>query len=44
MVYQLMERGQLAFVRIGRSRRIPRQALVDLARRHQVKPNESGGK
>ena len=30
-LYQLMASGQLVFVRLGRSRRIPRRALVDLA-------------
>ena len=32
-LYALMERGELAFVKIGRSRRIPRRALVELAAR-----------
>ena len=30
-LYVLMERGELAFVKIGRSRRIPRRALIALA-------------
>ncbi len=30
-LYVLMERGELAFVKLGRSRRIPRRALVELA-------------
>lgn len=30
-IYSLMEQGHLAFVKLGRSRRIPRRALVALA-------------
>ena len=30
-VYALMENGELAFVKIGRSRRIPRRGVVELA-------------
>ncbi len=30
-LYTLMDAGELAYVRIGRSRRIPRRALIDLA-------------
>jgi len=30
-VYQLMGRGELPFVKIGRSRRVPRRALVEFA-------------
>ena len=32
-VYTLMDRGQLAFVKLGRSRRIPRRAVVEMAAR-----------
>ncbi len=32
-LYTLMDHGELAFVKLGRSRRIPRRALVDLAAR-----------
>ena len=32
-VYQLMDRGQLPWAKLGRARRIPRQAVVDLAAR-----------
>ena len=32
-VYELMDRGELAFAKIGRSRRIPRRAVVELAAR-----------
>ncbi len=30
-VYALMDHGELAFVKLGRSRRIPRRAIVELA-------------
>ncbi len=30
-LYPLMERGELRFVKIGRSRRIPRRAVIALA-------------
>lgn len=30
-LYQLMETGQLPYVKIGRARRIPRRALIQLA-------------
>ena len=45
-VYALMEQGELAFVKLGRSRRIPRRALVALAARGLrggVRVTESGG-
>ena len=32
-VYALMDHGQLAFVKIGRSRRIPKRGVVELAAR-----------
>jgi excisionase family DNA binding protein len=32
MIYKLMETGQLRYVRIGRTRRIPKLALVNLAK------------
>jgi excisionase family DNA binding protein len=32
MLYKLMDGGHLHFVKIGKSRRIPRQALTNLAR------------
>jgi excisionase family DNA binding protein len=35
-VYQLLEAGQLPSVKIGRARRIPRAAIVELAARHLV--------
>jgi excisionase family DNA binding protein len=35
-VYRLMELGLLEYTRIGRSRRIPRRALVELATRNLV--------
>jgi excisionase family DNA binding protein len=35
-IYVLMDRGELPYVRIGRSRRVPHRAAVDLARRNLV--------
>ena len=32
-LYRLMDRGALPFVKLGRNRRIPRRALVELAAR-----------
>lgn len=32
MLYDLMESGQLVYVKIGRARRIPKRALIDLAK------------
>ena len=32
-LYTLMDRGELPFVKIGRSRRIPKRAVVELAAR-----------
>lgn len=36
-IYNLMETGELAFTKIGRSRRIPHRALVELAARNMVR-------
>ena len=33
-LYQIMDRGELPFVKLGRSRRIPKRALVELAAAH----------
>jgi excisionase family DNA binding protein len=33
-LYTLMDEGELAYVRIGRARRIPKRALIDLAMAH----------
>ncbi len=30
-IYTLMDHGELAFVKLGRSRRVPRRAVVELA-------------
>jgi excisionase family DNA binding protein len=30
-VYQLMDEGELRFVKLGRARRVPRRALIQLA-------------
>lgn len=35
-LYRLMERGELIYTKIGKSRRIPRRALLDLAARGLV--------
>ena len=32
-IYPFMDRGELAFVKLGRSRRIPRLAVIELAAR-----------
>lgn len=32
-IYNLMDRGELPFAKLGRSRRIPRRAVVELAAR-----------
>lgn len=32
-LYELMDKGVLPYAKIGRSRRIPKRALVELARR-----------
>jgi len=32
-IYLFMDRGELAFVKLGRSRRIPRLAVIELAAR-----------
>jgi excisionase family DNA binding protein len=37
-LYALMNAGRLPYVKIDRSRRIPRRALVDLAAGHLVSP------
>jgi excisionase family DNA binding protein len=36
-IYGLMDSGQLPYVKLGRSRRIPRQALIELAREHLIR-------
>jgi excisionase family DNA binding protein len=35
-VYRIMEQGRLPYVKIGRSRRIPRRAVVELAAQNLV--------
>jgi excisionase family DNA binding protein len=35
-LYQLMDTGRLAYVKLGKSRRVPRRALVELARQNLV--------
>jgi excisionase family DNA binding protein len=37
-IYALMAEGTLAFVKLGRSRRIPHRAVVELAEQHLVVP------
>jgi excisionase family DNA binding protein len=32
-VYLLMDRGELPFIKLGESRRVPRRALIELAAR-----------
>lgn len=33
-LYDLMDSGELIYVKIGKARRIPKRALIDLARAH----------
>jgi excisionase family DNA binding protein len=35
-VYNLMRKGELPFVKFGRSRRIPKRAMIGLAAEHLV--------
>ena len=42
-IYGMMDAGQLPYVKLGRSRRIPRQALIELARGHLVVANPVQG-
>jgi len=42
-VYLLMERGDLAYVKIGRARRIPRRAVIELAARNLTGGWRTGG-
>jgi excisionase family DNA binding protein len=35
-LYKLMENGQLAYIKIGKARRIPRRSLLDLLERSLV--------
>ena len=41
-VYELMNTGELPWVKIGRSRRVPKRAVVELAAR-EVRGLEYGG-
>jgi len=38
-LYELMERGELPYVKIGSARRIPKRALIALATKHLVSRN-----
>ena len=40
-IYALMHRGALPYVRIGRSRRVPHRAVVELAERNMVVAGDS---
>jgi excisionase family DNA binding protein len=35
-IYRLMDAGELRYVKIGRSRRIPRRSLIELAAKNLV--------
>lgn len=37
-IYELMDAGRLGYVKIGRARRIPKRALVELAKQSWVGP------
>jgi excisionase family DNA binding protein len=39
-LYGMLSRGDLPSARIGRARRIPRRAVIELANRALVKPGE----
>jgi excisionase family DNA binding protein len=43
-VYALMGRGELPFVKIGKLRRIPHRAVLELAARHLVPHPEEGAR
>ena len=38
--YELMARGDLPYTKLGRARRIPKKALIELAAKHLVKREE----
>jgi excisionase family DNA binding protein len=38
-LYKLMNDGELPFTKVGRTRRIPRRALIELAGRYLVGPS-----
>lgn len=38
-IYRLMDQGLLAYVKLGRSRRIPRRAVIELAARNLSESN-----
>ncbi|MBM4070272.1 MAG: helix-turn-helix domain-containing protein [Planctomycetes bacterium] len=40
-LYAMMGRGELVYVKLGRSRRIPRRALVELAAKFLVSHEET---
>ena len=35
-IYQLMERGELPWVKLGRARRVPRRAVIELAAKNLI--------
>lgn len=39
-LYELMDRGELRYVKLGRARRIPRQALSELVEKNLVGPGQ----
>ena len=41
-VYQLMERGELPWAKLGRARRVPRRAVVDLAAEKVTRTEKPG--
>jgi excisionase family DNA binding protein len=42
-IYNLMDQGELAYLKIGRCRRIPRKALQDLISRSMVQAGTQAG-
>lgn len=42
-IYGLMDAGKLGYVKIGRRRRIPKRALVELAKQNWIGPQPAMG-
>lgn len=42
-IYELMDQGKLGYARLGRARRIPRRAVIDMAKAAYVGPTPVSG-